>query len=443
MVTVKESNESTTSSQETPRALDLVFLQDATGSQAPYINAARDGISTICEKIIQSQRIDGDKLRFGLVAFRDYEPQDYSMLAEDYGFTNDVSVIQGHLTKLRAMGGGDGPEAQAAAMGKALSMPWREDAMKVVVLITDAPPHGIGERSDYFPQGSPDGQDPLNITRQMAKRGIVLHVVACEPTLSQQYSYASEFYQALVDLTGGRMLPLLSAHKLPDYILGASIETAALENLLNIHAQNINTDLNSSSVSIEEYADSLYERLNEQGVQVDSLQGAAGYTNSEKNMKNISTWMGAMSVGEAREKIAPETSTRILRAMMSPSHPAVESSYDPLTEGPRGRDRERERERDDSLMEMPDEGPMWEPPESWSMDTRAFDDDLEDLEPSFDGPKPAGSTLRATMASMAMPSRAYQIATEETPSVAPMAIQREQVLRMVRQAHARSTIPEK
>lgn len=79
------------------------------------------------------------------------------MLAEDYGFTNDVSVIQGHLTKLRAMGGGDGPEAQAAAMGKALSMPWREDAMKVVVLITDAPPHGIGERSDYFPQGSPDG----------------------------------------------------------------------------------------------------------------------------------------------------------------------------------------------------------------------------------------------------------------------------------------------
>lgn len=101
------------------------------------------------------------------------------------------------------------------------------------------------------------------------------------------------------------MLPLLSAHKLPDYILGASIETAALENLLNIHAQNINTDLNSSSVSIEEYADSLYERLNEQGVQVDSLQGAAGYTNSEKNMKNISTWMEAMSVGEAREKIAP------------------------------------------------------------------------------------------------------------------------------------------
>lgn len=79
------------------------------------------------------------------------------MLAKDYGFTNDIAVIRNHLSGLRAMGGGDGPEAQAAAMDKALRMPWREDAMKVVVLITDAPPHGIGENGDFFPQGSPDG----------------------------------------------------------------------------------------------------------------------------------------------------------------------------------------------------------------------------------------------------------------------------------------------
>lgn len=131
-------------------------MQDATGSQSPYINAARDGIAKICQKIIQSQRIDADKLRFGLIAFRDYEPQDYTMVAKDYGFTDNIETIRNHLSALRAMGGGDGPEAQAAAMSKALNMPWREDAMKVVVLITDAPPHGIGEAGDFFPQGSPD-----------------------------------------------------------------------------------------------------------------------------------------------------------------------------------------------------------------------------------------------------------------------------------------------
>lgn len=43
-------------------------------------------------------------------------------------------------------------------MGKALNMPWKEDTMKVVVLITDAPPRGIGELGDHFPQGSPDGK---------------------------------------------------------------------------------------------------------------------------------------------------------------------------------------------------------------------------------------------------------------------------------------------
>jgi hypothetical protein len=61
----------------------------------------------------------------------------------------------------------------------------------MVVLIADAPPHGIGEHGDGFPEGSPCGssdhspsgfswltlplgRDPLQIARTMASRGIVL-----------------------------------------------------------------------------------------------------------------------------------------------------------------------------------------------------------------------------------------------------------------------------
>lgn len=69
------------------------------------------------------------------------------------------------LAGLSATGGGDGPEAQAAAMGDALKMPWRSDAEKVVVLITDAPPHGIGDSGDFWPQGSPDSKRPSPINR--------------------------------------------------------------------------------------------------------------------------------------------------------------------------------------------------------------------------------------------------------------------------------------
>ena len=79
-----------------------------------------------------------------------------------------------NLKTLFASGGGDGPEAVTAALGEALDMDWRPHAAKMVVLIADAPPHGIGEYGDGFDDGSPDGKDPLGISRTMASRGIVL-----------------------------------------------------------------------------------------------------------------------------------------------------------------------------------------------------------------------------------------------------------------------------
>ena len=63
--------------------------------------------------------------------------------------------MEKNLKSLRASGGGDGPEAQTAALAEALNMEWKEHAAKMVVLITDSPPHGIGEEYDGF-DSSPD-----------------------------------------------------------------------------------------------------------------------------------------------------------------------------------------------------------------------------------------------------------------------------------------------
>jgi len=60
-----------------------------------------------------------------------------------------------NLASLVASGGGDGPEAQTAALARALDMEWADNAIKIVILITDAPPHGIGEVGDGFAK-SPD-----------------------------------------------------------------------------------------------------------------------------------------------------------------------------------------------------------------------------------------------------------------------------------------------
>lgn len=130
-------------------------MQDTTGSQGPYINSAKKAIRDICDKISASADIKKELIRFGLIAFRDHPPQDMSYVTKSFGFTDDVSVMQANLNRLTAVGGGDGPEAQTAALAAALDMEWIDSAVKMVVLITDAPPHGIGEDGDGFTK-SPD-----------------------------------------------------------------------------------------------------------------------------------------------------------------------------------------------------------------------------------------------------------------------------------------------
>lgn len=49
------------------------------------------------------------------------------------------------MTKTHPGGGGDFPEAVCCALHDCLEkLTWREEAIKVAILIADAPPHGMG-----------------------------------------------------------------------------------------------------------------------------------------------------------------------------------------------------------------------------------------------------------------------------------------------------------
>lgn len=138
----------------------MLFLQDSTGSQQPYINQAKVAIDGIMTTLAKSGTWDKKDLRFGLIAFRDHPPQDSTFVTKTHPFTSDVSQMETNLSNLTASGGGDGPEAQTAALNEAVNADWRDDAVKIVVLITDAPPHGIGEVGDGFPAGDPEREFP-------------------------------------------------------------------------------------------------------------------------------------------------------------------------------------------------------------------------------------------------------------------------------------------
>jgi len=140
---------------------DILFLQDATGSQQPYVDQTRDSIGDIVDALVRSGKWSPDCLRVGVVAFRDHPPQENTWITQMYPdsktptFTTDIGGVMDYLTNLKAEGGGDGPEAQCDALSSVLEAEWKEGATQVVVLITDAPPHGIGEYRDGFTKGCP------------------------------------------------------------------------------------------------------------------------------------------------------------------------------------------------------------------------------------------------------------------------------------------------
>ncbi|OBZ71401.1 Mitochondrial Rho GTPase 1 [Grifola frondosa] len=286
--------------EEGRKMLDLVFVQDCTGSQGSYIASATRNIEEICNHIYESGKLQArEDLRIGLVAYRDHPPQDHTYVTKNFGFSSDISKVHKDLSSLYASGGGDGPEAVTAALAEALNMDWRPNASKMVVLIADAPPHGIGEYGDGFDEGSPDGNDPLQIARMMASRGITLFFVACEPALSG-YSYATDFFQAITNITSGLMLPLTTADLLTHAIVGSVLENLDMERLVREVGQAVSQRILGNNESVDDVARELHERLLLRNESTKRIVIESIYRESEEAKHNVSVYMQAPSLADAR-----------------------------------------------------------------------------------------------------------------------------------------------
>ena len=113
---------------------DVVFVLDCTGSMKGEIACVQTALDEFADEV---QRM-GVPIRIGLVAFRDLF-EDEPM--EVFELSGDVPRFQASLTHLHAAGGGDEPESSLDALMTALAQPFNAASQKVLVLITDAPPH--------------------------------------------------------------------------------------------------------------------------------------------------------------------------------------------------------------------------------------------------------------------------------------------------------------
>jgi len=309
------------------KMLDLVFVQDCTGSQGSYISSATKNIEQICAHIFESGKLQSpEDLRVGLVAFRDHPPQDHTYIVKNFGFSSDISKVHRDLSSLYASGGGDGPEAVTAAMAEALNMDWRQNASKMVVLIADAPPHGIGEYGDGFDEGSPDGHDPLQLARLMASRGITLFFVACEPALSG-YSYATDFYKAITDITSGLMLPLTTADLLAHAIVGSVLENLDMERLVREVGHAVAQRILGNNESVDEVARELHEKLLLRNESTKKVVIESIYKDAEEAKHNVAVFTQAPSLAESRPLLKRVPGTRFTDKYLQARQQFSRSAY--------------------------------------------------------------------------------------------------------------------
>lgn len=294
----------TTNTEETAQAfqdfpeprseLDLVICMDSTGSMGSYIYQAQKSVKEIVTKIQQEEKCD---VRFSLIAYRDHPPQDETFVTKVFPFTTDIDEMKAYVDSLSARGGGDGPEAVTAALDELLKLPFRPNSAKVAILIADAPPHGLEPSGDGFPNGDPEGRDPLQIAQQLAAHGVVIYPVGCEPALGA-YTFARDFMCNLAEITDGQAIPLKSAQLLPQVILGGAEEEITIELLSREVAREMDKPENRG-VEEEELAEKMAQVMNLRGVKSKHLKQDGTWTQSPCSKKAF----GGGSLAAAKKEL--------------------------------------------------------------------------------------------------------------------------------------------
>ena len=127
----------TRASQEKRMPIDFIFVLDETGSMQREIDDVKENIYHFADEMARR----AINYRLGLITFSD-------TVDTIYGFTHDAERFIGWIAAIQPFGGGDEKENSLEALNATLELPRRPGALRVVILITDAPFHQRGEMED-------------------------------------------------------------------------------------------------------------------------------------------------------------------------------------------------------------------------------------------------------------------------------------------------------
>ncbi len=127
---------------------EMAILFDTTGSMSKSIANAKDNARAILSSLFSKV----PSARAALCEFRDHTDSSFSYRVVQ-PLTNNHSALVSAINSLTVGGGGDGPEAAYSSMLKCMKGEeigeWSKDAVKSIVLITDAPSHDPDDGVTY------------------------------------------------------------------------------------------------------------------------------------------------------------------------------------------------------------------------------------------------------------------------------------------------------
>ena len=117
---------------------DVLFVLDVSGSMDGEINGVRDGIKEFVSEL-RDQELDA---RVGLIAFGDLTKGEKPKILffSEQVFTDDISSFSSRVGKIERYAGGPEGESSLDALVLGARQPFRSQATKVIILITDEPP---------------------------------------------------------------------------------------------------------------------------------------------------------------------------------------------------------------------------------------------------------------------------------------------------------------
>ena len=314
-------------SQYQKRRLDLAFAMDCTSSMGRYIESAKNNIRTIVNEIVKAENTD---VRLALVEYRDHPPEDKTFVTRVHDFTANPVFMKRWLDDSNAKGGGDCPEALADALKDVLDLSWRDNAVKICVLISDAPPHGLGDTWDGYPNGCPLGLDPVVVTKNLAIKGVTIYAVGCEPAIRPY----KDFFMALAYITGGQYVPLLKAQLLTRVIVGGAQEQISMEQYMTEVSEEVKAQVASGrKIDEDELILRVHLKLQAKGANTKQLQRndtELDSINSFPIAKQMSNQQSLSGMRPLQAAVKPSNDL-ISFASGSPMSPRGLGAFDPLS----------------------------------------------------------------------------------------------------------------